>query len=156
MDLDGKPRILDGIVDRGAYEQYPPDQDSDGDGLPDGWEWQYYGGVTNAQPNAVGADGLFSNMNHYIAGTDPHEPDSYPKFEDILVGEADDEGKVVLHWTSYPCRIYSLYRCNDLTAGVFYLIESNLLATSPENKYIDLVAAGPGPWTYRLGIRLAE
>jgi hypothetical protein len=156
IDLDGKPRILDGIVDRGAFEQYPPDQDTDGDGLPDGWEWQYFGGVTNASSVAVGADGLFSNMDHYIAGTDPHDPASLPQFEDILVGAADDEGKVILHWASYPGRIYSLYRCNDLTAGAFELIEPNLVVTSPENTYIDLGAVGPGPWTYRLGIRLAE
>lgn len=156
MDLDGKPRILDGTVDRGAYEQFPPNQDSDADGLPDGWEWQHYDDVTNASPVAVGADGLFSNRDHYIAGTDPHDPASFPQFEDILVGAADDEGKVILHWASYPGRMYSLYRCNDLTAGAFELIEPNLVATSPENTYIDLGAAGPGPWTYRLGIRLDE
>ena len=156
LDLDGKPRILDGIVDRGAYEQYPPDQDTDGDGLSDGWEWQYFGGITNASPDELGADGMFSNMDHCIAGTDPHDPASFPQFEDILVGEADDAGKVVLHWTSYPGRVYSLYRCNDLTAGLFELIEPNLLANSPENTYIDEGATGVGPWIYRLGIRLAE
>ena len=156
LDLDGRPRILDGIVDRGAYEQYPPDQDTDGDALPDGWEWQYFGGITNASPDELGADGLFSNMDHCIAGTDPHDPMSFPQFEDIVVGETDDAGKVVLHWTSYPGRVYSLYRCNDLTVGLFETIATTLPANSPENTYIDEDATGVGPWVYRLGIRSAE
>lgn len=156
LDLDGKPRILDGIVDRGAYEQYPPDQDTDGDALPDGWEWQYFGGITNASPDELGADGMFSNMDHCIAGTDPHDPASFPQFEDIVVGETDDAGKVVLHWTSYPGRVYSLYRCNDLTVGLFETIATTLPANSPENTYIDEDATGVGPWVYRLGIRSAE
>ena len=156
LDLEGKPRILDGIVDRGAYEQYPPAQDTDGDGLPDGWEWQYYGGVTNALPGQKGADGRYSNTDHHIAGTDPRDPASYPRFDDILVDETNEAGQVVLHWESFPGRIYSLYRCHDLTAGIFDLIEPNLPSTSPENTYIDIGASGSGPWMYRLGIRLDE
>lgn len=156
LDLEGKPRILDGIVDRGAYEQYPPAQDTDGDGLPDGWEWQYYGDVTNALPGQLGADGRYSNADHHIAGTDPRDPASYPRFEDILVDETNEAGQVVLHWESFPGRIYSLYRCHDLTAGIFDLLEPSLPSTSPENTYIDMGASGSGPWMYRLGIRLDE
>ena len=156
LDLDGKPRILDGIVDRGAYEQYPPAQDTDGDGLPDSWEWKYYGGITNALSNAAGVDGRYSNADHYIAGTDPRDPASYPRFEDILVDDTNEVEQVVLHWESFPGRIYSLYRCHDLTAGTFDLIGSDLPSTSPENTYFDMGAFGSGPWIYRLGIRLGE
>lgn len=47
MDFDGTPRPLDGdndgenIVDMGAYEHLNPNSDTDGDGMPDGWEAQY-------------------------------------------------------------------------------------------------------------------
>ena len=70
--------------------------------------------------------------------------------------ETNEAGQVVLHWESFPGRIYSLYRCHDLTAGIFDLIESDLSSTSPENTYIDMGAFGSGPWIYRLGIRLGE
>lgn len=61
-------------VDIGAYEC---GNDSDGDGMPDEWEIRY--GLNPANSGDAGSDadsdGL-SNLNEYLAGTDPTDSDS--------------------------------------------------------------------------------
>ena len=156
VDLDGKPRILDGTADRGAYEQYPPTQDSDFDGLPDEWECTYFGGTTNANPDDIEGHPSYANRDHFIAGTNPHEPGSFPKFDDIAVDETNNAGHVLLKWASYPGRSYSVFRCDNLSTGSFSLVADHLPATLPINSYTDTNALGPGPWIYRLGIQLDE
>jgi len=50
--------------------------DSDGDGLPDWWEMEHFGGATNAVLSADSdADGL-DNLAEYLIGTDPGNPDT--------------------------------------------------------------------------------
>jgi len=51
--------------------------DSDGDGLPDAWEMQHFGDLSqgpNADPDGDG----FTNLQEYQAGTDPMDPASTP------------------------------------------------------------------------------
>jgi hypothetical protein len=45
--------------------------DSDGDGLPDWWEQEYFGGPTAANPNDMAANGVNTVMQAFIAGIDP-------------------------------------------------------------------------------------
>lgn len=52
------------------------DQDSDGDGLPDGWELQWFAGL-DAQSGSLDADedGL-TNLSEYVQGLTPTDPDT--------------------------------------------------------------------------------
>jgi hypothetical protein len=45
--------------------------DRDGDGLPDEWEFLYFGGFTNAMPTDDPNQVHYSNWEHYVSGTDP-------------------------------------------------------------------------------------
>ncbi|MFN8200910.1 MAG: M12 family metallo-peptidase, partial [Nakamurella multipartita] len=47
------------------------DPDMDGDALPNDWELAFFGGVTNALPSAHGDTDSFTNLQEYIAATDP-------------------------------------------------------------------------------------
>lgn len=64
-DSDG-----DGVLDR-------DDPDDDNDGIPDTWEMAYFGGRLSAAPDADSdGDGL-SNLQEYVAGTDPRRADGF-------------------------------------------------------------------------------
>ncbi len=51
--------------------------DIDNDGLPDNWEYQYFGDLALDGEGDHDGDG-FSNMEEYLAGSDPTDLDSYP------------------------------------------------------------------------------
>jgi len=48
--------------------------DSDNDGLPDWWEWKYFGNLDQTGSDDYDSDGV-SNLNEYLNGTDPTRPD---------------------------------------------------------------------------------
>ncbi len=52
--------------------------DTDGDGLPDWWEEKYFGGPTAAVAHEDFDGDGFTNLEEYLAGTDPTDPTSYP------------------------------------------------------------------------------
>jgi len=81
-DLDGMFCPLDGdtngvaTVDMGAYEYINIVADSDGDGMPDGWELQNsLNPIVDDASDDADEDGL-SNGNEYLEGTDPNDSDS--------------------------------------------------------------------------------
>jgi len=47
--------------------------DNDGDGMPDGWEAQYFGTLLRSGLGDYEGDGV-SDFNEYLAGTDPTVP----------------------------------------------------------------------------------
>jgi len=51
--------------------------DSDGDGIPDAWETNYFGSITGGDPNADSDGDGMSNRAEYLAGTDPTDKASY-------------------------------------------------------------------------------
>lgn len=60
-----------------VYDTDPWQTDSDGDGMPDGWEVRY---GLNASANDAGTDADsddFTNLEEFLAGTDPSDPDSH-------------------------------------------------------------------------------
>ena len=50
--------------------------DANGNGLPDGWEWQQTGSLTNPADAVIGPSG-FTLLEHYIAGTTPASSTDY-------------------------------------------------------------------------------
>ena len=55
--------------------------DTDGDGIPDTWEQQYFGGPTNANGSAMAANGVNTIWQSYVAGLDPTNPNAHLEFE---------------------------------------------------------------------------
>jgi hypothetical protein len=59
--------------------------DSDGDGMPDEWENKY--GLNPLDPSDAHGDldgDLFSNLEEFLAGTDPADPKSHPPYINYL------------------------------------------------------------------------
>lgn len=57
--------------------------DSDGDGLPDFWEEQYFGGATNGVASADGDGDGDSNLQEYNGQSDPTAGQSYVRVEGL-------------------------------------------------------------------------
>ncbi len=67
--------------------------DMDGDGLPDWWEEFYFESINLYGRNDDPDDDLVTNINEYLAGTDPNSPDTdgdgVPDLSEIASGELD-------------------------------------------------------------------
>ena len=122
--------------------------DSDGDGLPDLWEQQYFGGLQFGAHDDTDSDSM-SNLAEYKAGTNPNDHDS--RFAFIHVQTAP-EGGVLVEWSSVEGESYSLHRSSDLLSG-FTIIQANILAAGPVNSYRNATALGPGPHFYRVQLQ---
>jgi len=60
----------------GVTDEPPPsDPDTDGDGMPDDWEIDYFGDLSQEPDSDYDGDGA-NNMAEYQYGTDPTDPDS--------------------------------------------------------------------------------
>jgi hypothetical protein len=61
--------------------------DFDGDGLPNGWEYDHFGSATGAAPNALAANGVNTVREAYVADLDPNDPGSvFPPITNIEPG----------------------------------------------------------------------
>ncbi len=65
------------IEQAGVYSM-DDDYDMDNDGLPDSWELQHGGCETCMEPEDDPDRDNYSNMEEYLAGSDPNDPNSYP------------------------------------------------------------------------------
>lgn len=91
--------------------------DSDGDGIPDAWEESYFGGVTNASPDLMCANGLNTIWEAYVAGLDPNSAQSR-----FCASFRSDR---VFEWNTVSGRVYSIYWTTNLLSG-FQCLESNV------------------------------
>jgi len=127
--------------------------DTDGDGIPDWWMLKYFGHPTGqagdlslAQDDADG-DGM-SNLQEYLAGTAPDDPLSYLRLTSITAGATSG---VQITWGSATNKFYTVQRTPTLgRAAVFANIAEHLLATPPENSYLDVSATNSAALFYRI------
>ena len=140
VDLDGRQRIIGGVVDMGAYER--------GSILPIDW-LQKYGLNPDGESDFLDSDedGM-NNWQEWRCKTDPTNETSFLGFMTLT---SEGEG-FVLRWRSEEGVRYRLDRSTNLCTDVFgYLVRTNILATPSINSETDTVV-GSGPWFYRVGV----
>jgi hypothetical protein len=122
-------------------------EDSDGNGLPDAWELQYFGIIGVDPGDDLDGDGM-SNRQEYLAGTNPNDSES--RFAVVEVTAVP--GGVRIEWSSEPGRTYRIRRAASLLAapGDYEIIQSGLGATPPRNSYMDPMGDGIGFFFYRI------
>jgi hypothetical protein len=97
-DTDGDG-LLDGAEDWNHNGKLDPGEtdpctaDTDGDGMPDGWEVAKGLNPLLKDSEADPDNDLFTNLEEYLAGTDPKDPQSKPV---ILKGDLNVDGSVNL------------------------------------------------------------
>ncbi len=93
--------------------------DSDGDGMTDGWEFQHFGGFTNALPDSDPDEDGYSNAQEHIADTNPDGSNSYPRVSLVVT----DGSNPVVTWAASTARLYQIHRADDLVISNWILHE---------------------------------
>ena len=127
--------------------------DSDGDGIPDGWESLY--GLNPNDPADAGqdfdGDGM-TNSQEYIAGTDPNSAASI--FQITSFAHDENTGAATLTFSSVNGRLYRVEYNNDLAnANGWTTLQDNVVGTGG-NIPINDPAAGMTKRFYRIVARL--
>jgi hypothetical protein len=99
--------------DGGAFTTtLDPEADTDGDGLPDGWEMEHFGSPTNGVPFLDSDIDQHSNVQEYVALTDPRDPASHFRVAGISGGATSQ-----INYLSSSGRFYALEGIVDGTSG---------------------------------------
>ena len=110
--------------------------DTDGDGIPDAWEAQYFTNLTTAG-SATDSDGDgMSDRNEFLAGSAPNDSNSLLKATSVSGGAI---AGTLVQWQSHSNKSYVISRSENLPTG-FTGIGSNIAATPPLNVYTDSVS----------------
>ena len=121
--------------------------DTDGNGLPDWWEQQFFGHLTGTDPNADPDHDGASNLAEFLAGTNPTNYNSALRLAALRAASTNG---VVLEWPGVAGRYYRLLRATNLPDGIYSLVVTNLSATPPLNTVTDAVPDSAGPRLYRI------
>jgi pectin methylesterase-like acyl-CoA thioesterase len=142
-DLDGRPRIVGGTVDIGAYEFQPGVS-----GAFIGW-LQGYGLPTDGSADYADSDhDSMNNWQEWVCGTCPTNGQSVLR----MVTAVPTASNATVTWQSVAGVNYFLERSADLAAS-FTLLATNILGQAGTTSYADTNAAGKGPFFYRVGVR---
>jgi hypothetical protein len=117
--------------------------DSDSDGLPDSWMMQNFGhdaGLASdhsrAQDDPDG-DGM-SNLQEYLAGTDPLDPQSSLKLR--VQGVNPGTGQPQFSFTAVAGIDYTLQYCDNLGSGLWHKLTD--LPADPTTRIVTLNDSG--------------
>ncbi len=118
-----------------------PQLDSDGDGLLNGWEQQYFGdpigALATADPDGDGAN----NLQEQAAGTDPNSAGSVLKFIDIKPGS----GLLTLKWQGGHSARQVLKRANQ-PGGPWTALYTNPPPTALTNSLTVPLSSSPAAY----------
>ncbi len=121
-------------------------RDDDNDGLPDAWELAYFNNATNGLPNVDSDNDGISNLQEYIAGTDPKVGSSKLVISRIDVNR--NLNSVTLTWPSMTNRYYTLESATDILGGYAPLWSS--VGSPTESSYSGSLTTNSLPLFYRV------
>ena len=137
---------------RGEYNLYFDELfiigDQDGDGMLDGWEQQYFGTLDNSSLDDYDGDG-FSNLDEFIAGSDPTDNNSFLSLSYFINNQNFNE--MNLSWVSIENRIYNVYYTDNLKFSPFVDISGDL--SYPVESFLDNRTKTNNYHFYKLEVR---
>ncbi len=121
--------------------------DTDGDGLPDGWELRHFGNPTNAAAAADSDTNGFTNIDHYISGTDPTNPLSFFRVDVSGLGDM-----VSVRFDSVSNRLYAVQRRGDTVDAMWSNVANALEGSGGTLTFEEPIP--PSGAMYRAGVRI--
>ncbi len=129
------------IVDTLAWTSYgAAPADSDGDGIDDAWELNFFASLTNVNASSDWDGDGFSDLDEFRANTIPTNAASLLRFESTSTMGGTN---VVIRWQSASNRFYDVTRSTNLLSG-FLPLATNLPSTPPENVFTDSAPPAAG------------
>jgi hypothetical protein len=132
---------------RSVLASYRKAPDLDYDGIPNGWELEYFGGETNAVAGAMASNGVNTVLETYIAGINPTNPASF------FTAALTNANGFVIHWNAVSGRVYSVNRTTNLLSS-FQPLETNIHWS--QNSYTDTLHGTEANGFYRVGVELEK
>jgi hypothetical protein len=146
-----------GYVRYGSLGQYaitgsiPIDPDLDGDGLPNTWEFEFFGDPTNAAANADDDGDGSDNWSEYVSGYDPTNPLSFFSITNFIATPTNGQ-PFIISWESMPGRVYGVDWSDRLTNS-FINVSGDL--PYPAGSFTDTVERTGPHHFYRIDVRLS-
>ena len=112
------------------FKDFQHTNDFDADGMPDSWELAYLASTTNSDGSIDTDSDSFTDLNEYLAGTNPTNADSALVLSGVSVGVAGD---IAVAWQSAPDKSYSVLSSTNLHTGFDRVVTSGLPADPPTN-----------------------
>ncbi len=116
--------------------------DGDGNGLPDWWELQHFGG-TGVNPNAVCSNRVNTVIQAYVAGLNP--TNSSARFG------ITNHSRNLIQWNAVSGRVYNVYWSTNLMNG-FQTLQTNYTGGA----ITDSVRSAASKCFYKIDVRMSE
>jgi hypothetical protein len=133
-DVDGRPRVDNGMIDLGAHEVLLAPFDDDNDGLPDYWEWVHFEGLGQNPENDFDGDGI-PEIAEYLHGLDPLEANAPTDGWRLVT--VDEEGEIYQGMA---------YRLNPSASGSLFVdvLQSEDLGQEDPWSVLEMNGSRPG------------
>jgi uncharacterized repeat protein (TIGR01451 family) len=133
--------------DMTTTELYAVRLDLDHDGMEDAWELAHGLDPTNPADATEDADGDgHTNLQEYLAGTDPHDPTSTLRFETVQLGE---DG-LRIRFSSILGKFYRVQRTTAMAGGNWTDVTGTLAGTGRPIEVTDPLVPGAAIKAYRV------
>ena len=139
---------LQGVVSTSGRLNLANTVDTDGNGLPDWWEKEFFNQWTGVNPDGDPDNDLMPTGAEWLAGTNPTNSSSLLEFSSIAVTA---NSSITLQWPSVAGKHYRLLGQTPGMAGFSQLLQTNIAANPPLNTEVR-TNAGAGSLLYRLQV----
>lgn len=146
------------------------EEDTDGDGMADAWEYVWFNNLTNTATGDYNAD-TRNNLWEYQHGTDPTAPDTdgdgMSNVDENYAGTSPTNAHsclqfeglsaqpvvpaLVLRWQSVNGKQYTVARSTNLLLGFPSNLYLHVPGSAPYNA-VTVTPAAAGPWLYRIRV----